>query len=198
MTALERSGIDRRRLLRAAGASALVAIAGCAGDDGDDAEGESDDEEDADPESVDVPEDATWRTASLADVTTDEEFRIADLDRPAVVHTFARGCAVCHAQQREFGEFYATAESDVEIVDLTIDPNDDPDEIREYAEEDDFGWRFGTSPERVTGSLVDSFGQDVTVSAASPVVLVCPGGEVYSLEKVVDGDQLESVLAEVC
>lgn len=201
MTVLEPDPIDRRRLLQAAGAAGLVAIAGCLGDDGGDADESTDESEAgsvADLEPVDVAADVTWRTASVKDVTTDESFHIADFDRPTIVHTFARGCAVCHAQQDAFDEFYASAGGDVEIVDLTTDPNDDPDLVREYAAEDGFDWRFGSSTQEVTASLVETFGQDVTVSARSPVVLVCPEGDVYRLDKVVDADALASVVEEGC
>ncbi|WP_247002102.1 TlpA family protein disulfide reductase [Halosolutus gelatinilyticus] len=194
MSIIDRGPVDRRRVLQVVGTSALASIAGCISDDGGtDGEGG----EDVNPESVDVADDATWRTASLTDVTSDEEFRVADFDRPAIVHTFSRGCTACHAQQKQFADFYATA-GDVEIVDLTIDPNDDPEKIRTYASEDGFEWRFGTSTEDVTRSLIDDFGRDVTTSAASPVIVVCPNGGVYSLDKVVDAGPLESVLDGNC
>lgn len=198
MTASERDAIDRRRVLQATGASALTAIAGCVGGDEGSAEGDGNDGSDADPEPVDVADDAAWRTASLTDVTTGDSFSVREFDRPAIVHTFARGCAACHAQQTEFADLYASREGDVEIVDLTIDPKEDSDDVQEYADADGFSWRFGTPTEQVISSLVDDFGREVTVSASSPVVIVCPGGDVYRLDKVVDADPLASVLEQVC
>lgn len=197
MTTTGRSLLTRRTVLRSIGAGSLAALAGCTSDGGG---GGGDDEEQSspDPEPVDVSESATWRTEPITDVTADEDVRIETFDRPAIVHTFATKCAVCQSQHGQFEEFYASVGDDVEIVDLTIDPQDDPDTIRSYADEEGLDWRFGTATEEITGSLVSDFGQEVTSSAASPVVVACPDGAVYTLEKVIDADDLESVLEDVC
>lgn len=191
--------VDRRTVLRGLGVGSVAALAGCvAGGDGDgsgDSSGDDGDEESVEPKPVDVAESATWRTATLEDATTGETFTIGGFDRPAVVHTFAIGCAVCHSQHKEFADLYAS-ETDVEIVDLTIDPGQRPAAIRQHAEKEGFGWRFSVSPEEVTSSLVDDFGQEVTVSASSPLVLVYPGGDTYRLDKVVDAGPLASVIEE--
>lgn len=190
--------VDRRTLLRGLGAGSIVTLAGCAAGDGGNG-GSSDDgngdDESIEPEPVAVDESATWRTATLEDVLTGETFAIEEFDRPAVVHTFAVGCAVCHSQHRQFVDLQAS-ETDVEIVDLTIDPDYPPERVSEHATDEGFDWRFGVSPEAVTSSLVDDFGQEVTVSASSPLVLVYPNGDTYRLEKIVDADPLASVIEE--
>lgn len=199
MSESEQRTVDRRRMLQLVGTGSMAAFAGCAGgDDTSESEPAGQTASESEPEAVTVEDDATWRTATLTDVTTGDEFRITDFDRPVIVHTFARGCAACHSQQREFDALYANGGTDVEIVDLTIDPNDNPEDIQTYADEDGFDWRFGNSPEKVTGSLVEYFGQEVTVSAASPVIIVCPDGGTYRLDKVVDASDLESALGTVC
>lgn len=190
--------VDRRRLLRGLGAGSVATLAGCvAGGDGN--EGNSDDgngdDESVDPEPVDVDESATWRTATLEDVTTGEEFTVDEFERPAIVHTFAVGCAVCHSQHKQFVDLRESG-TGVEIVDLTIDPDYPPERVSEHAADEGFGWRFGVSPEDVTSSLVDDFGQEVTSSASSPLVLVYPDGDTYRLEKVVEADPLASVIEE--
>ncbi|MDQ2051440.1 hypothetical protein RBH26_13230 [Natronolimnohabitans sp. A-GB9] len=185
--------VGRRNVLQAVGGGSVVALAGCIGDDDGD-----DDEDEPDPEAVDVDPDATWRTTTLEDVTTGEEFAIADFDRPVVVHTFTRGCAACHSQQRDFDDLDGSDGVDVEIVDLTIDPATDTDDLRSYVDDNEFDWRFGVSPEPVIGSLVSDFGQDAASAARSPVVVTCPDGETYRLDKVVNAEPLESVIADVC
>lgn len=187
-----RDTIPRRNVLRVVGAGSIAALAGCSGTD----DGESTDEPAPEPEAVDVSEDATWRTASLTDVTSDEEFRVEDAERPVIVHTFSTGCAVCRSQDREFGALYPNA--DVEIVDLTIYSNDDPETLRSYANEEGYEWRFGTATDEVTSDLISDFGREVTSSANSPVIVVCPNDGVYRLEKKVDAEHLESILADVC
>ncbi|QRV15866.1 redoxin domain-containing protein [Haloterrigena salifodinae] len=186
-----RDTIPRRNMLRVVGAGSIAALAGCAGTDD-----ESNEESAPEPEAVDVSEDATWRTASLTDVTSGEEFRVEDAERPVIVHTFSTGCAVCRSQDREFDALYPNA--DVEIVDLTIYSNDDPETLRSYANEEGYEWRFGTATDEVTSDLISDFGREVTSSANSPVIVVCPSDGVYRLEKKVDAEHLESILADVC
>ncbi|WP_049925710.1 hypothetical protein [Halopiger goleimassiliensis] len=191
----ERESIDRRTVLGALCAGSVGAVAGCLGGD----ESEDDEEEEGvEPQPVSVDSDADWLTASITDVTTEEDVRIADANRPTMLHTFATGCAACQSQHRQFGIAYDRIGDDVTILDLTIDPDADPEDIREYAVEDGYEWRFGISTPDLIGSLVDSFGSDVRTSAASPVVLVCSDDEVYTLDKVVYADEFESVLEEVC
>ncbi|MCU4926773.1 hypothetical protein OB905_12415 [Halobacteria archaeon AArc-dxtr1] len=193
---LKRRGtrVTRRTLLCGLGASASGGLAGCFGDD--DGGSEDDDGNAIDPDPVDVAADATWRTAMLEDVTGDAEFRIDEFDRPTVVHTFAIGCAVCASQHDQFAALYE--QEDVEIVDLTTDPYESREAVRDHADEEGFDWRFGIAPDAVIGSLVGDFDQEVTSSAASPVIVVCPGGQTYRLEKVVDAEALASVLTEHC
>lgn len=192
MTTTGRRTVARRTVLQSIGAGSIAALAGCTSD-GDGAE-----EEDIEPEAVTVDESATWRTATITDVTTDEEFQIETFDRPVLVHTFSIGCAVCRSQQVNFDDLYATAGDDVEIVDLTIDPNENRDELRSYVDEEGFDWRFVVSSEDVTESLISDFGREVTSSRDSPVVIACPDGDVYRLEKIVDASEIETVLEDVC
>ena len=198
-----RSRLDRRTLLSGLGASAVAGFAGClgsdggdggdGGDEGDDGESEA---ETVEPQPVDVSDGALWRTATLEDATTGEEFTIDELDGPVVVHTFAVGCAVCAAQHDEFEQLHANA--DVELVDITTDPYESEEEVRDHAEEEGFDWRFSVATDDVTGSLSRDFGEEIKVSASSPVILVCPGGDVFRLQKVVDAGDLESILEEHC
>lgn len=193
MTMTGRTTVARRPLLQFLGASSIAALAGCTGDDDD-----TEDQPEPEPEAVSVDESATWRTASITDVTTGEEFRIEEFDRPVMMHTFAIGCAVCRSQQVNFDDLYATANGDVEIVDVSIDSNANRDEIRSYIDEEGFDWRFAVSAGDVTGSLISDFGREVTSSSNSPIIIACPDGDVYRLEKIVDASELESVLEDVC
>lgn len=187
------STIARRNVLQWVGAGSIAALAGCTGNDD-----EPDEESAPEPEAVDVSESTTWRTASLTDVTTDEEYRIEEFDRPAIIHTFAVDCAVCQAQHGEFDDFLSSAGVDAEIVDITIDPKDDPDDLRTHAEEEGYEWRFTVAPDEVTGDLSSDFGREVFSSADSPVIIDCPSGDVYRVDKIVDAEHLESILADVC
>ena len=188
-----RNALDRRTVLTSIGAGSLSALAGCTSDDDDE-----DDESHVEPEAVDVDESATWLTASVTDELTGDEFVIGEFEQPVVVHRFTIGCAVCHSQHHEFDEFDSRTDVDAEIVDLTIDPRVSSDDLRSYAAEDGFEWRFGVSSEAMSGSLVSEFGQEMNSSTASPILVVCPTGETYRFDKIADADELESVIDDVC
>ncbi|SEH11826.1 hypothetical protein SAMN04487967_0533 [Natronorubrum sediminis] len=194
MSTPQRNPLERRALLGSIAVGAIGGIAGCL----DESEDGSGDDSSDEPEPVSTEEDAAWQTTSLTDVRTDEEFTLGEFDHPLFLHTFSTGCATCHSQHYEFEEFYEQAEGDVEIVDVTTDVGASPDDIRTYAEDDDYEWRFAIAEEEVIEGLVSDVGRDVTNSARSPVVMICPDGESYRYEKRVDADEFESMIDDEC
>lgn len=182
----------RRRVLLAAGATA--ALAGCIGGDSDGSDSDGADTTSSDGD--DTP--AEWQSVTLMDATTDEEFSIAEVDQPVVLHTFATWCSTCRRQQGSLADAYDRNSDEVTFVDVTIDENDDPDDLRSHAEENDFGWRFAVAPAEMTRGLVDQFGQRVAVAPQSPVILVCPDGSTTELDKGVSASEIESALDENC
>ncbi|MES3517314.1 MAG: hypothetical protein PPP58_06590 [Natronomonas sp.] len=178
MTENDRSTQRRRQFVQALGASAVVATAGCLGSDDDSSTGD-------------------WRTATLEDTTTGEQFSIAEFERPTLLHTFASNCLTCASQQAEFVTLWERRD-DIEIVELTVDPNDTPEDIAAHAEEAGLAWHVGVAPEPVVGALTEEFGQEVQVSAQSPIIVVCPGGTTNTISKVADPAALEAAIDETC
>lgn len=175
--------LSRRRLLQGLGAGAVVGVAGCAGgDSGSGGAGEADD---------------GWRAATLEEATTGEEFRIEEFEEPTIVHTFAANCVTCANQQTEFVTL-RDRRDDIELVELTVDPNDTPADIAAHAESAGLEWQVSVPPESVIGRLVDQFGQEVAVSAQSPIIIVCPDGRIDTLSKVADADELERAVDDRC
>ena len=168
---------DRRRLLELLGAGGIATLAGCLGNGADTA--------------------ADWRTASLEDTTTGETFSIAEFTVPTLVHTFASNCLTCASQHAEFRRLWPERD-DLEIVELTIDPNDTAEDVARHAEDAGLAWRVGVATEAVTASLVEEFGQAVTVSAQSPIIVVCPDGPVTTVRKVAPPAVLENAIADPC
>lgn len=177
MTEHSHSGHRRRNVLRAIGAGSVAALAGCLGGNGEDVE--------------------DWRTASLEDATSGESFRVADIESPTLVHTFAVNCLTCRSQQGEFVTLWGQRD-DFEIVELSVDPNDSPEAIASHAEAMGLDWRLGVAPEPVVGSLVEEFGQVMSVSAQSKVVLECPDGTTATRSKVSSSADLASALEDTC
>lgn len=201
------NGISRRALLALAAAGS-ASVAGCLGDevdpssdddsdDGTDADGDagngSGGEDDADPEGP------AWRTTTLEDVLTGEEFVIDEFDRPVLVEPFAVWCSTCLSQQHNTAEFHETVGDDVVTVNLNIDQNEDAENVREHAEEHGFDWRYAVAPPAVSESLSDEFGASVLTPPNAPVVLACPDGGARRLEDgVKSADTLESEVEDGC
>lgn len=172
-------------------------------DDGMGDGGESDDGEDTSDGSdgsneameTDFP---AWQERELEDVTTGETFTIAAIDEPVVVHTFATYCPICGRQQDEVASGYDELSEQASFVDLTIDENDDPEDLRKHAEENGLDWRFGVSPAEMTGDLVDEFGQSVTVAPQSPLIVVCPDGTAETLSKIAGPDAIRNAIQDIC
>lgn len=160
------------------GIGAIATVAGCLGGD-----------------SAEIADD--WQAVDLEDATTGETFQIETLDRPTLVHTFSSNCLACSNQQSEFVRLYDRRD-DIEIVELSVDPNDTPEAISGHAADAGLEWHVGVSPEPVTGALVEEFGQAISVSAQSPVVVVCPDGTTTTVSKVADQDELEAAIDDAC
>lgn len=187
----------RRTVL--AGAAGTLAVAGCLDDaaptGGDGTDG-VDGDADADDPAADG--DLEWREATLEDVTTGETFAIADLDVPAVLHTFATFCPTCNRQQAELAEVHAEVGDDVAFVDLAIEGGDEPADVRDHADEHGYGWRFAVAPAPVVGALVEEFGQSIAMHSQSPLVLVCPDGSTETMEKVIQARGLRRTIDDGC
>jgi cytochrome oxidase Cu insertion factor (SCO1/SenC/PrrC family) len=188
----------RRGALAATGA-AVAALAGCVSGDGSDGSngngGASNGTNSAGGGGTDRP---AWQTTSFEDARTGETLTVAEFDEPVVLHTFATWCSVCHSQQQSLDTLKKRRGDDVTLVDLTIDENDDPDEVAAHAESNGFDWRFGVAPAEMTSSLVDDIGDRVVFAPQSPVVVVCPDGTTEALGKGVSADTVASTIDNNC
>jgi cytochrome oxidase Cu insertion factor (SCO1/SenC/PrrC family) len=181
----------RRGALAATGA-AVAALAGCVSGDGS---GGADGNNSAGGGGTDRP---AWQTTTFEDARTGETLTVAEFDEPVVLHTFATWCSVCHSQQQSLDTLKKRRGDDVTLVDLTIDENDDPDEVAAHAESNGFDWRFGVAPAGMTSSLVDDIGDRVVFAPQSPVVVVCPDGTTEALGKGVSADTVASTIDNNC
>jgi len=121
-----------------------------------------------------------WRTATLRDVVTGEEFRIKDLEGKVVaIEAMAIWCINCRAQQLEAqAAIDQVASSDVVYISLDVDPNERIEDLADYARREGFGWRFVVAPPEVSRSLAATFGDQVLSPPATPLVVLGPDGQV--------------------
>ena len=187
---------SRRRVLALAGVTA-ASLAGCVGGSDDENSGDESDDGAGGSGGSSGGDRPAWQTATLEDVTTGEEFALADFDRPVILHTFATWCPKCRSQQENIDAFLQESDAAV-AVDLTIDENDDPEALRQHADSNGFDWRFGVSPSSVTGDLVDEFGREMASAPQSPVVIVCPDGATTTIGKGAGPDRLAEAIESTC
>ncbi|MFB6245675.1 MAG: peroxiredoxin family protein [Candidatus Nanohaloarchaea archaeon] len=116
----------------------------------------------------------TWRQVPLEDVRNGESFTVSELEKPALVETFAVWCPTCTRQQEEVRKLHE--QTSVNTVSLNVDPNEDASKIRSHIQKHGFDWRYAAAPPDLTKKLVENFGRSMIHPPSAPVVLVCENG----------------------
>lgn len=178
----------RRSVLGALGGAA-VGFSGCLSDDdaGDGGDTGGD-------------EATEWRTATLTDVTTGEQFTVSELEAPTLVHPFAIWCSTCGSQNRELDTLQREREEELEIVQLNIGDGENDEDVLAYAEDNGYAGRsrFAIAPNSVANSLVDEFGPTAVSPPQSPVILRCLDGSVHEIDKVAAATAVETAIETNC
>jgi thiol-disulfide isomerase/thioredoxin len=144
-------------------------------------------------------EDAAWRTATLRDVVSGEEFRIADLRGKVVaIEAMAIWCTTCRVQQGEArAALEQVASPDVVYISLDVDPNERAEDLAEYARGEGFMWRFAVASPELSRSLAASFGDQILSPPATPLVVLGPDGELIETHIGIKGaDDLAALFEE--
>lgn len=140
-----------------------------------------------------------WRTASLRDVVTGEEFSISDLEGKVVaIEAMAIWCTNCRVQQGEAQvALEAVASPDVVYISLDIDPNEREADLAAYADREGFTWRFVVASAEVSRSLAATFGDQILSPPATPLVILGPEGDVIEQHVgIKPGDDLAALFEE--
>lgn len=112
-----------------------------------------------------------WKQVTLQDVSTGENFTMAELEKPVLVETFAVWCPTCTRQQVEIQKLHKR--TNITSVSLDVDPNEDASKIRSHIQRNGFSWRYAISPIELTNMLRAKFGNSVANPPTAPVILVC-------------------------
>ncbi|MCJ7429437.1 MAG: thioredoxin domain-containing protein [Candidatus Nanohaloarchaeota archaeon QJJ-5] len=112
-----------------------------------------------------------WKTTELTPVDGDTSFTIDTLEKPVLVESFAVWCTTCTRQQQEIKQLLT--ETNVSVVSLDVDPNEEPALVRDHIEEHGFGWRYAIAPSAMTQQMVADYGTSITNPPSAPAVLVC-------------------------
>lgn len=128
----------------------------------------------------------------LTDVRSGETFTLGELaaDRPVLVETMAIWCVTCLRQQRAVVRAHDAA--DFHSVGINVDPNENADDLAEYADREGFDWRFVMADAELVQLLTDRYGFGVTNPPSTPTFIVSDGsiralefGSVRSAEELV-------------
>jgi thiol-disulfide isomerase/thioredoxin len=166
-----RTWYSRRTLLAAGGAAGTALLGGCLGGGGDPGS-DSGSGGDTTTTSATDAAGADWQSVELDDVRGEGTFTIGGLQPPTIVHSFAVWCPKCKRLSNQL----ADVAGEYTILSLNTDPNEDAAKVREYAEENGFGWRFAVAPTDLTDALVAEFGSTVVNAPSTPVIVVCGDG----------------------
>ena len=121
-----------------------------------------------------TPADDAWRTASLRDVVSGEQFRIGDLKGNVVaIEAMAIWCGNCRVQQGEAqAALKGLASSDVVYISLDVDPNERDQDLAAYARREGFTWRFAVASPEMSRSLAATFGNQILSPPSTPLVVL--------------------------
>ena len=137
-----------------------------------------------------------WQEIELKDVNSGERFKVAQLEKPVLIETFAVWCPTCTKQQTEIKELKEN--SDVTSVSLDVDPNEDEKQIKRHTRENGFKWRYAVSPTELTQMLVNRYGTTVTNPPSAPVILVCENGSRKLSDGVKSASKLQTEVEKGC
>lgn len=128
----------------------------------------------------------------LTDVRSGESFTLGELsaDRPVLVETMAVWCTTCLSQQRQVVMAHELAE--FHSVGIDVDPNEDADDLADYAAREGFDWRFVMADAELVQLLTARYGFGVTNPPSTPTFIIVDGqiralefGRVRSAEELV-------------
>jgi len=119
--------------------------------------------------------DQPWALTPLTDVSTGEQFRIADLaasGKVVFIEPMAIWCANCRAQQiAAVAAFEELDPATVEWVAIDIESAETADALVRYREQNGFPFRYVIADSALSRALVDQFG-DVVLSPPSVNVII--------------------------
>ncbi len=125
-----------------------------------------------------------WATIPLTDVRTGETFTLADSgDRVVFVEPMAVWCSSCRAQQETAKEAVAGLDpSRVTWVAIDVDPNETPEMLARFADENEFPFTYAIAGVDLSRALADAFGAQVLSPPSTPVIVIGTDGTVTLTE----------------
>ncbi len=125
-----------------------------------------------------------WATIPLTDVRTGETFTLAGSgDRVVFVEPMAVWCSSCRQQQETAKEAVAGLDpSRVTWVAIDVDPNETPEMLARFADENAFPFTYAIAGVDLSRALAEAFGAQVLSPPSTPVIVIGTDGTVTLTE----------------
>jgi hypothetical protein len=137
--------------------------------------------EDAPEMMADLP---AWFSSDLTDVNTGQTFSIIDFkDQIVLVETMAIWCSNCLRQQKEVKVLHeALGQRDgwVTVV-LDVDPNEKPENLKDYTARHDFEWVYAVAPRSVAREIGQLYGDQFLNPPSTPMLIIDYLGQAHPL-----------------
>lgn len=99
----------------------------------------------------------------------------------------------CRGQQLLIKDTLPKLGSDVVMISIDGDPNENAQLLRRYADELGFTWRFAVAPRELMAALARDFGNDVLYPPSDPMFVVSSDGV---MRRLPPGSKDEDVLRD--
>ena len=120
----------------------------------------------------------------MTDVNTGKQFRINDFTGKVVLmDTMATWCPTCQGEMSEMQRLPALYPmgTDLVIVSLDVDPNEDATILKKFAAANKFDWYVAVAPIEVGRFLEMNYDQGYLNPPLQPMLFIDRGGGVYGL-----------------
>jgi cytochrome oxidase Cu insertion factor (SCO1/SenC/PrrC family) len=134
---------------------------------------------------VPAPTVPSWFNVEMTDVTTGNAFKISDFTGKVVlIDTMATWCPTCQgemSQVQQVPSLLGASGSDLVLVSLDVDPNEDAAILKKYAATNGFDWHIAVAPIEVGRFLETNYDQQYLNPPLQPMLFIDRTGGVYGL-----------------
>ena len=125
---------------------------------------------------------AKWVGVELRDVTTGKTFKFSDYKGKVVyIELMAAWCTTCLQQQKNLQTILTPGSSDLVVVALDIDPNENEGDLSNYVKRNQFPWSFAVAPKDTAHEIGQLYGDSFLNPPSAPVLVIDRKGEVHPL-----------------
>ena len=123
-----------------------------------------------------------WFSLALTDVRTGENFTIADFSGKVVlIEDMATWCPNCLEQQKQVKAMLQKMGmvSDLVVIGLGVDMNEDAALLKSYADQNGFDWKYAVATPEVARQISTLYGAQFLNPTPTPMMVVDRQGNVF-------------------